>query len=638
MKSTRSRLRVVLAGEPGTIMDTCVASLGNTLTEAEKLSAEIVIVDASYPDATPITLDPDSNLVFVLGGTLLTQGALAEMLRIAASDSMIAFVAPRTNGEGISTLPHVSPAGGQPIRDKARFDQLSRRLPSFGLVPFVTPSALWVSGRVLAEFGPIDWVQLPRWLEGLQMRANRCGYRIALANYAYAWQPSPMPSFRTGHLDKDFVERDRLRHRHEASPEYRAEALLGELVPAATAIRVTLDLSAFTAHHNGTFEAGIRLLESAVNEWSTEWLIDAIMTEGAWTFHGMNRFPRIRRIDLDDSALSAVVLRIGQPFTTSDLVRIYTRAPVVAVYMLDTISYDCGYIAVDFNPEVWRIVLELSDLILTNSDYTLERIRARFTLGDRVGTQVSRHSLDPGEYAPTTVGTLPDEDRILVIGNHYAHKFVAPTVDAIAAALPEKRITAVGYSTDRATPSQVTVYSSGDIDQDAFDRFYAESAVVVFPSHYEGFGFPILHALARRRPIFVRDTSLNRELAARIATSVNIYFYATTAELVAALATTPTWSEVVAPTPVHSWAHSAREIAQAIDATMATANSRVIVDRLRRIDTLTRIDEFSLALLPREHRAAFRLASILNRALRLPAAVARCLAAFDYLRRRKRSF
>jgi glycosyltransferase involved in cell wall biosynthesis len=41
----------------------------------------------------------------------------------------------------------------------------------------------------------------------------------------------------------------------------------------------------------------------------------------------------------------------------------------------------------------------------------------------------------------------------------------------------------------------------------------ARARVVVYPSHYEGFGLPVVDALALGKPVIVLESAVNRELA-----------------------------------------------------------------------------------------------------------------------------
>jgi hypothetical protein len=49
--------------------------------------------------------------------------------------------------------------------------------------------------------------------------------------------------------------------------------------------------------------------------------------------------------------------------------------------------------------------------------------------------------------------------------------------------------------------------------------------VFVFPSFYEGFGFPVLEAVAKRKPIVLLDSELNRSLHRRLGQPKSFFFF-----------------------------------------------------------------------------------------------------------------
>ena len=73
-------------------------------------------------------------------------------------------------------------------------------------------------------------------------------------------------------------------------------------------------------------------------------------------------------------------------------------------------------------------------------------------------------------------------------------------------------------------------FSEGEVEQ-----IYRSASIVVFPSHYEGFGYPLLHALAANKPIFVRDLEVFREIWRALARNDNIHFFDVTSDLTQAL-------------------------------------------------------------------------------------------------------
>ena len=111
----------------------------------------------------------------------------------------------------------------------------------------------------------------------------------------------------------------------------------------------------------------------------------------------------------------------------------------------------------------------------------------------------------------------------------------------------------------------------------------AAARIVVYPSLYEGFGFPILEALAHRRPILVRDLPPYREIAAGLPEAANIHTYADEADLVARLRDPPGWHETHVERPVRTWNDATRDLRDVLDAALAGTDRARIV---RRIDLL----------------------------------------------------
>jgi GT2 family glycosyltransferase len=582
-----------------------------------------------------------ADVILINSDTKVFPGALREMATVGAIDPMIGFVCPRSNNATLATLPHSSLGEEKtPAEAYSDFLALSPLLPRFNFTPTAVGFALWINGDVIAELGGFDTAYGMGYNEenDLVMRANRCGYRAALANQAFIWHEGER-SFSvtsTARAEREatngrilcerYPEYNTLVGRYFQSPAYRAEDLLETLVDEGEGLRIALDFSSFGTHHNGTFESGLKFLAAAEAVWPAAFRLAAYMSAQAWDFHRMGRFSRVQRLDPDGDERSAAIVRIGQPFQRRDIERLCSLAPVVGVFMLDTISWDCGYLSLDFNHDIWRFVFDEADIVFTNSAYTLDRIRERFHIGGDVQTVVSRHSLDASEYLsdaaqkPAAHAAMPGslEPHIFVIGNQYAHKFVKPTVDVLAKAFPSRAIVTVGYPISPENPANVQAHSAGLISDADFERFYADASVVVFPSHYEGFGFPVLHALARRKPVFVRETELNHELASRISQARNIHFYRTTAELVIALQTPPRWSEELVGGEADGWKRSAGEVFSALEEALQKTRAARIAQRLQRLDGTALPPVVQAPILSTGRRIALRFGPAIDWVLRIP--------------------
>ena len=91
-------------------------------------------------------------------------------------------------------------------------------------------------------------------------------------------------------------------------------------------------------------------------------------------------------------------------------------------------------------------------------------------------------------------------------------------------------------------------------------------ALFSFPSHCEGFGLPIMHGLARRKPIVARDLPVFREIQERVREARNLHLFETTLEMVRFAATKPAWDpkEIEPPQPVQNWASMAKAMHDAL--------------------------------------------------------------------------
>ncbi len=87
----------------------------------------------------------------------------------------------------------------------------------------------------------------------------------------------------------------------------------------------------------------------------------------------------------------------------------------------------------------------------------------------------------------------------------------------------------------------------------------------VFPSHYEGFGIPVVESLAYSKPVLARSIPVIRELREKLAAKQNLILYGSTKDLLARLRQgIPEWQPVgnqTAERPI-SWASGTGEIGE----------------------------------------------------------------------------
>jgi GT2 family glycosyltransferase len=558
------------------------------------------------------------DLLLLNSDTVVTPGALSEMVRISRLDPMIGFVNPRSNNATLASLPCQERfRQAQPVEARAGWQEVARRLPELSYAPTAVGFCLLIRWAILAEFGGFDEIYGRGYNEenDLIMRAGRRGYRAVLANHAFVWheggssfglsgESAALEARNRAILLARYPEYARLTEDYFGSPEQQAERLLGALLPDADGrVDVALDFSTFPAAHNGTSIAGEQLLAAASELWSDRYNLHVIATEEVYEFHGYERYGAPRS-DPHGPEVFAAIFRFGQPFDWYSLERLIPKAAAIGVFMLDTISLDCANLTSPGLSELWAFTVEHLDLLAVTSELTGAQVERRLPVPDDVLRLQSLHSLDISDYR------LPTEDDVaapappgfvFVVGNHFWHKEAAATVNALAEADPQRIVVVLAGPTEpepaadagRYAPVGLKPYpnvkklNAGELSHAEIGAVYRDAAAIVFPSHYEGFGFPLLNALAAKKPVFIRPLPSFEEIVRRVGEDPNIHVFQTTAELVQRLRKPIAWREAgAAAGRPGDGRRAAEDIGHALDRMIAGAQNERIVRRIRDLKTL----------------------------------------------------
>jgi glycosyltransferase involved in cell wall biosynthesis len=143
-------------------------------------------------------------------------------------------------------------------------------------------------------------------------------------------------------------------------------------------------------------------------------------------------------------------------------------------------------------------------------------------LADRV------HAVAEGPTPLPAAGPLPagvEPGFVLAVGTLEARKNYARLVAALAAipdAPPLVIAGRAGWNGERAPANGASVRILGHVDDATLAGLYENAAVLAFPSLYEGFGLPLLDAMARGLPALISDRGALPELAGEAALAVDV--------------------------------------------------------------------------------------------------------------------
>ncbi|MCW3068932.1 MAG: glycosyl transferase group 1 [Solirubrobacterales bacterium] len=172
-----------------------------------------------------------------------------------------------------------------------------------------------------------------------------------------------------------------------------------------------------------------------------------------------------------------------------------------------------------------------ADRIIAVSGAGREEIVSRLGIGG-AHIDVVPNGVRPAPQAPSTSGVrerfgLASGQLALAVATNLPHKNLPALIDALALLPQEERpmLVVAGHGTDdealRAHAGAVGVGEDvrllGQLSTQELDSLYALADCVVLPTLHEGFGLPVLEAMARSVPVACSDIPALREVAGEAA-------------------------------------------------------------------------------------------------------------------------
>jgi len=176
---------------------------------------------------------------------------------------------------------------------------------------------------------------------------------------------------------------------------------------------------------------------------------------------------------------------------------------------------------------IWRsrvgAAIRNCDRVVTVSESSANDIAAVFGI-DRESVSVIPHGITQGKFhSPIDLSKIVEDaipnEFLLYVGNIEPRKNLVELINAVEANLSLPRLVIAGKpawnfseSMDVISKAKRTTYLGFVSDADRAALMHRCSAFV-FPSLYEGFGFPVLEAMAAGAPVITTDRGSLKEVA-----------------------------------------------------------------------------------------------------------------------------
>lgn len=174
-------------------------------------------------------------------------------------------------------------------------------------------------------------------------------------------------------------------------------------------------------------------------------------------------------------------------------------------------------------------VLRQSVHLICNSQATAQEVITRFQIPETKITAIPL-AYDAEHFRPLH---LPRQNYCLYLGRPDPHKNLTRVIQAIAQVPEDVELWIVGSHDPRYTPQLQALGESLGLTQRLrfldyvpytdLPRLYSQALALVFPSLWEGFGLPVLEAMACGTPVITSNCSALPEVAGNAAILVDPY-------------------------------------------------------------------------------------------------------------------
>jgi glycosyltransferase involved in cell wall biosynthesis len=455
------------------------------------------------------------HLLVAMAGAPLRRDDIDRLSKTFDADPMIGYAMPRFADP--SGLVHplradASAAGYDPA--------ILAQLPAVQLAPEFLAGCVLIRRELVANMPQLDahFSTMAGLLRALMAWGRRLGYRAAIANnVVVADVPRGGAHPRLGPAEQqalirwfpDALVADR---RFAELACHRREALAA-LALSPGRRRLLVDCGGMQPYHNGTSECGLGILDGLAAV-GPAWQVDIMAPPATAEYHRLReRYAAFTIVDAPSADGYAVAIRLSQPWTLEAIAALHEHALHIVFMMLDTIAWDIVYSATSEVERAWAFAATYADGFLYDSGFTRDRFGFRFPVAAHARELVTYLSCNRADY--DTAPAQRDGGHILLIGNDHEHKGMAQALDLLPQAFPREQFVVIGH--DDPGLANVRSIKSGKVSEQGMRELYAGARMLVFPSFYEGFGFPVVKGLAHGLDVVARRSALLSEIAGQCA-------------------------------------------------------------------------------------------------------------------------
>jgi glycosyltransferase involved in cell wall biosynthesis len=515
------------------------------------------------------------DVLVCFGAALPSIDAIGRLQSTLRDDEMAGAAAPRI---AFDPFGHFMALGDQP--DSADVGLVDRTrcngLASIYYMPEDLLPCLCIAARVIGNIEPpADFTYFPDTVLTLLRAGRRRGLLLLVdnksvlttSNYKFNKRAILKESDKMQRLFTDYAAVQKQLVDHSAIAQESLMSVSAEN-GVDSAPSLLLDCTNMPPIFNGTTECALGLL-GGINKSGTDgWKVCAMVPDEARRYFSLDdEFPAIRFIPISSTERFDVAIRLSQVWSIVTMLDLSKRARSIAVMILDTIGPEIIYSAPQGSDEAFQFVGDHADGIAYISKFSQHQFRRRYFVRPDSVESVVYLSLDPRDYVSQGQHAADQGKSILLFGNAYDHKDMGRTVATLATAFPFEKFNVIGL--EYTHTSNVEGFLSGSLDGKMIEQLYHEAKCVVFPSFYEGFGFPVVRGLAYGKTVIARNSKLLHEIASNISNVGRLIEFENTLDLVGIVAhllrgddypSLPLGGNVSAKSGPHSWAKAGEQI------------------------------------------------------------------------------